>query len=257
LTKWRELAPDRILKATIFKTKVLFMKQNRFYGIKNKRPFYRQLWRWTARGYQMTAALFLFDFWVGVFWDHAKRRLFICPLPCVVLEFGKVPAPAIVKTSKIRLQMSPNAKKIAERLFAGMSRPMVKEAIDAAAAEMNERIRKQIFNGSNAVWIGTDPATGEDVGIEHVNANGDRSIIAEHHGFTFNPGPVPAEAIEDAGFCLFDPRDFLQIADPARPYTAVYCCAHCGVEIPGEHLPLCKKARPLANNAAGGDNKKP
>lgn len=27
-----------------------------------------------------------FDLWVGAFWDSAKRRLYVCPLPCVVIR---------------------------------------------------------------------------------------------------------------------------------------------------------------------------
>ncbi len=32
-----------------------------------------------------------YDFWVGMFWDSAKRRLYILPLPMVgiVLQFRK------------------------------------------------------------------------------------------------------------------------------------------------------------------------
>lgn len=31
-----------------------------------------------------------YDLWVGAFWDRAKRRLYIFPVPClgVVFEFG-------------------------------------------------------------------------------------------------------------------------------------------------------------------------
>jgi hypothetical protein len=25
-----------------------------------------------------------YDFWVGVYYDQRKRKLFICPLPCIV-----------------------------------------------------------------------------------------------------------------------------------------------------------------------------
>lgn len=27
-----------------------------------------------------------YDFWVGLFWDQKKRRLYICPLPCCVVQ---------------------------------------------------------------------------------------------------------------------------------------------------------------------------
>lgn len=32
-----------------------------------------------------------YDLWVGAFWDQAKRRLYIFPVPCigVVLEFRR------------------------------------------------------------------------------------------------------------------------------------------------------------------------
>ncbi len=32
-----------------------------------------------------------YDLWVGVFWDRAKRRLYILPLPCVgvVISFAE------------------------------------------------------------------------------------------------------------------------------------------------------------------------
>jgi hypothetical protein len=32
-----------------------------------------------------------YDLWVGVFWDRAKLRLYVLPLPCVgiVLDFAK------------------------------------------------------------------------------------------------------------------------------------------------------------------------
>lgn len=34
-----------------------------------------------------------YDFWVGLFWDRQKRRLYILPMPCVgiVLQFGEKP----------------------------------------------------------------------------------------------------------------------------------------------------------------------
>lgn len=32
-----------------------------------------------------------YDMWIGAYWDRAKRRLFVLPLPClgVVLDFGR------------------------------------------------------------------------------------------------------------------------------------------------------------------------
>ena len=35
-----------------------------------------------------------YDLWVGAFWDRAKRRLYILPVPCcgVVLQFKEPPA---------------------------------------------------------------------------------------------------------------------------------------------------------------------
>lgn len=34
-----------------------------------------------------------YDMWVGAFWDSAKRRLYILPLPCVgvVIQFRSSP----------------------------------------------------------------------------------------------------------------------------------------------------------------------
>lgn len=31
-----------------------------------------------------------YDAWMGVFHDREKRRLYVCPLPCVVLQFDGV-----------------------------------------------------------------------------------------------------------------------------------------------------------------------
>lgn len=33
-----------------------------------------------------------YDFWVGVFWDRQKRKLYVLPLPClgIVIEFQTV-----------------------------------------------------------------------------------------------------------------------------------------------------------------------
>lgn len=30
-----------------------------------------------------------YDMWVGAYWDASKRRLYVCPLPCLVLRFDK------------------------------------------------------------------------------------------------------------------------------------------------------------------------
>ena len=34
-----------------------------------------------------------YDLWVGAFWDRARRVLYVCPLPCVVLRFEFAPKP--------------------------------------------------------------------------------------------------------------------------------------------------------------------
>jgi len=38
-----------------------------------------------------------FDLWCGVFWDRAKRSLYVLPLPCLglVFEFGTKPQPTV------------------------------------------------------------------------------------------------------------------------------------------------------------------
>jgi hypothetical protein len=28
-----------------------------------------------------------YDMWIGAFWDSGKRRLYVCPLPCLVFRF--------------------------------------------------------------------------------------------------------------------------------------------------------------------------
>lgn len=30
-----------------------------------------------------------YDMWVGAYWDANTRRLYVCPLPCLVLRFGR------------------------------------------------------------------------------------------------------------------------------------------------------------------------
>jgi hypothetical protein len=34
-----------------------------------------------------------YDFWIGVFWDSTKRKLYVLPLPCigVVIQFRPKP----------------------------------------------------------------------------------------------------------------------------------------------------------------------
>ena len=36
---------------------------------------------------KFSAHVLWYDAWVGFFWDKAKRILYFCPLPCVVLKF--------------------------------------------------------------------------------------------------------------------------------------------------------------------------
>lgn len=34
-----------------------------------------------------------YDFWVGAYWDKAAKTLYVCPLPCIVLQLkfaGKI-----------------------------------------------------------------------------------------------------------------------------------------------------------------------
>lgn len=35
-----------------------------------------------------------YDFWVGVFWDGNKRRLYVLPIPCcgIVIQFAEGPS---------------------------------------------------------------------------------------------------------------------------------------------------------------------
>ena len=36
---------------------------------------------------KFSAHVLWYDAWVGFFWDKAKRILYFCPVPCVVLKF--------------------------------------------------------------------------------------------------------------------------------------------------------------------------
>ena len=29
-----------------------------------------------------------YDLWVGAYWDRKARTLYVCPLPCVVVQIG-------------------------------------------------------------------------------------------------------------------------------------------------------------------------
>lgn len=33
-------------------------------------------------------AIIFYDFWIGAFYDQKKRTLYICPLPCVVVQIS-------------------------------------------------------------------------------------------------------------------------------------------------------------------------
>jgi len=35
---------------------------------------------------KISASLLWYDLWVGIFVDRAKRIVYICPLPCVVIK---------------------------------------------------------------------------------------------------------------------------------------------------------------------------
>lgn len=32
-----------------------------------------------------------YDLWIGAYWDRKARVLYVCPLPSLVLEFGRRP----------------------------------------------------------------------------------------------------------------------------------------------------------------------
>ena len=41
-----------------------------------------------------------YDFWVGAYWDQAKRRLYVLPLPMIGLVFEFAPKPEPVEVPK-------------------------------------------------------------------------------------------------------------------------------------------------------------
>lgn len=47
---------------------------------------------------KLSLHLLWFDFWVGLFWDRAKRTLHFCPLPCVVFRLQLRPRPTPLMT---------------------------------------------------------------------------------------------------------------------------------------------------------------
>jgi hypothetical protein len=49
--------------------------------------------QWRIRPMTIKPLFAWYDLWVGVFWDAAKRKLYVLPLPCIgiVIQFGPKP----------------------------------------------------------------------------------------------------------------------------------------------------------------------
>jgi hypothetical protein len=43
--------------------------------------------------YRVELAFLWFDFWIGFYWDQAKRKLYVCPLPMIVIAIDRRPVP--------------------------------------------------------------------------------------------------------------------------------------------------------------------
>ena len=53
--------------------------------------------RWFRQRFRVRLVMAWYDFWIGLYWDGSKRRLYVLPVPCLGLRIDFRPKPTFPK----------------------------------------------------------------------------------------------------------------------------------------------------------------
>ena len=60
-----------------------------------------------------------YDFWVGWYWDRSRRILYVCPLPMVVMQFGRGRTPSRDDLIEQRAALAQEIKRLVNEIRKG------------------------------------------------------------------------------------------------------------------------------------------